>query len=370
MRHLSPAFLVLLGPLLTLAVGCGDSSPKPAAPAPPAGRSVTVYTSADEVFATPLLSEFEKQTGIRVDLIADTEATKTAGLFERLVAEKDRPRADVFWNSEASRTAMLWERGVLYPIRLCENDLPGPRTDPPPDAPPTPVNPACDVAVAEWHRWIEFAARARVLIYNTARVKPEEAPAKIADLADPRWKGRLALANPLFGTTGSHCAALFDVLGDAEAKAFFAALKKNGVRILDGNAAVRDAVGRGDADVGIVDTDDALGGIARGLPMAMVWPDQAGEKPLGAFLIPNTVAKIRGAPHPAEADALIVFLMRMETEAALAKDNGGHLPLRGEVPIPAGWKRATDIRVMPCDFATLAAHLPERLRVIEEILLR
>ncbi|MBI3097076.1 MAG: extracellular solute-binding protein [Planctomycetes bacterium] len=367
--------LLPLALVLAASPGCGDGSKSAAPPSEreasrPAVRSVTLYTSADEVFATPLLSAFEKETGIRVDLIADTEANKTAGLFERLLAEKDRPRADVFWNSEASRTAMLWDRGLLHPICLYEADLPGPRADPPPEAPPREINPACDMAVPEWRRWIEFAARARVIIVNTVHVKEGEAPKRMADLADPRWSGRLALANPLFGTTGSHCAALFDSLGEKEARDFFTALRRNGLRVLDGNAAVRDAVGRGDVDVGVVDTDDALGGIARGLPLAMIWPDQDGEKPQGAFLIPNTLSKIKGAPHPAEADALIEFLMRRDTEAALAKDNAGHLPLRDNVPVPAGWRRATEIRSMPCDFGSLGTKMQERLRTLQEILLK
>ncbi len=66
-------------------------------------KEVVVYTSVDQIFSEPILTDFERETGIRVRAVYDVEASKTTGLVNRLLAEKDRPKADVFWNSEMRR---------------------------------------------------------------------------------------------------------------------------------------------------------------------------------------------------------------------------------------------------------------------------
>lgn len=76
-------------------------------------QQVVIYTSLDKVFSQPILEAFEKQTGIKVLDVYDSEATKTTGLVNRLIAEKDAPKADVFWNSETGRTIVLKNKGVL-----------------------------------------------------------------------------------------------------------------------------------------------------------------------------------------------------------------------------------------------------------------
>jgi hypothetical protein len=85
-------------------------------------RSVVIYTSADQIYSEPILKEFEVQTGIKVLAVYDVEATKTTGLMNRLIAEKNRPLADVFWNSEFTQTILLKEEGVLAPYTSAPND--------------------------------------------------------------------------------------------------------------------------------------------------------------------------------------------------------------------------------------------------------
>jgi hypothetical protein len=70
-------------------------------------EQVVIYTSLDKIFSEPILKAFERQAGIKVLDVYDSEATKTTGLVNRLIAEKNNPRADVFWNSEIGRTIVL-----------------------------------------------------------------------------------------------------------------------------------------------------------------------------------------------------------------------------------------------------------------------
>src|ERR671918_2414713 len=82
-----------------------------------AERTVTIYVSTDRVFSEPVLRAYEKRTGVRVNAVYDTEETKSTGLANRLIAEKPRPQADVFWSNEPVRTLVLKSRGVLAPYR-------------------------------------------------------------------------------------------------------------------------------------------------------------------------------------------------------------------------------------------------------------
>src|SRR5262249_34961900 len=163
---------------------------------------VVVYTSVDDVFARPIAERFEKETGIQVKLVPDTEETKSTGLLNRLLAEKDRPRADVFWSGDPVRPGILKKHGVTAPYQ----------------SPSTARRPAQFSDPA--HHWTGFSARARILLANTQHeiFKTAPVPASVRDLADPRYKGKACVANPLFSTAGMHAAALFQVMSEAEAR--------------------------------------------------------------------------------------------------------------------------------------------------------
>ena len=81
-----------------------------------ATREVVVYSSADSYVARPVFDAFTEETGIEVRYLGDTEATKTVGLVEKLRAERDNPRADVFWSSDAYQLAALAREGVFGTI--------------------------------------------------------------------------------------------------------------------------------------------------------------------------------------------------------------------------------------------------------------
>jgi iron(III) transport system substrate-binding protein len=74
---------------------------------------VVVYAAQDQVYAEPILQAFTRQTGIRVRAVYDSEAVKTVGLANRLLAEKNQPQADVFWGNEELRTRQLAALGVF-----------------------------------------------------------------------------------------------------------------------------------------------------------------------------------------------------------------------------------------------------------------
>ena len=305
-------------------------------------KTVVVYTSVDEVFAEPICKLFEQETGIKVELVPDTEETKSTGLLNRLIAEKERPRADVFWSGDPVRAAILKSKGVSAAYQ----------------------SPAADglprrFADAESH-WIGFSARARVIIYNKDLVPDDKKPTSIRDLADARFKGQACLANPLFGTTSMHAAALFQVLGDKEAKKFFQSLADNDVKILSSNGEVRRRVASGQFAIGLTDTDDVNVAIQEGKPVGVVYPD-ADADGMGTLLTPNATVLIAGGPNPQEGKKFIDYLLRSETEAALARCEAAQIPLRSDVEPPDGFpfKPLAQLKTMSVDYGALADKLEE-----------
>jgi iron(III) transport system substrate-binding protein len=330
-------FVTICLAILTLAAAfCGCAKSQSSSDS----KRVVVYSSVDEVFAEPICRRFEQESGIKVDLVPDTEETKSTGLLNRLIAEKERPRADVFWSGDPVRAAILKTKGVsaAYESPAAEG-LPAEFSD------------------AENH-WTSFSARARVLIYNTDLVSEDNRPTSIHDLAAPRFEGQACLANPLFGTTSMHAAALFQSLGDDEAKKFFQSLVDNDVKILSSNGEVRRRVANGEFAVGLTDTDDVNVAIQEGKPVGFAYPDAAG---LGTLLMPNAVVLIASGPNSDEGKRFIDYLLRADSEAALACSEAAQMPLRSDVPLPDDFpfKPVAQLKTMSVDYGTLADKLDE-----------
>jgi iron(III) transport system substrate-binding protein len=310
-------------------------------------QEVTAYVSADRPFSEPVMREFERRSGVRVNVVYDTEETKSTGLANRLLAEKERPQADVFWSNEPVRTLVLKSRGVLAPYRS-------------PNADGIPA-----VLVDNEGYWTGFSARIRVIAYNTKRVKAEDAPRSVFDLAEPKWRGQVAMADPRFGSTSFHVAALYAIAGDEKMDDFFRRLKANDVHIVDGNSVVRDLVSRGEVKVGLTDTDDVNVGIEDGQPIGMVLPDANG---LGVPVMPNMVSLIAGAPHPDEGRRLIDYLLSPDVEQQLAQSEAVQIPLHAGVPGPKNIPAINTFKPMTLDYAKAASRVEEVTTRLAKIL--
>ena len=299
---------------------------------------VVVYVSEDQIFSEPILKDFERETGIKVKAVYDTEEAKSTGVMNRLLAEKSNPQADVYWANEPIRAEVLKQRGISAPyISPSAQGIPEMFKDP------------------EGY-WTGFSARARVLVVN-AKVKDK--PTSIQAYTDPRWKSQAVMANPLFGTTTAQVAALFTVWGDERAKAFMQSLKANGVRISTNNGESADFVASGEATFALVDSDDGASRITQGKSIEVVYPDQGAED-IGCLLVPNAVLLIKGAPHAEHARKLIDDLLSKETERKLAFAECAQLPLHPGVETPPTVQRIETLKLMPIHYAEVA-------RVLEAI---
>jgi iron(III) transport system substrate-binding protein len=338
-----PSSIHVVAALALLGVG-GCRSPESTQNA---ARTVTVYVSTDRVFSEPVLREYERRSGVTVNAVYDTEETKSTGLANRLLAEKARPQADVFWSNEPVRTLVLKSRDVLASYRSpSAQGIPAALLDP--DG-----------------YWTGFSARIRVIAYNTKTVGLKDAPQSIFDLADPKWKGQVAIADPRFGSTSFHVAALYALAGDDKMDDFFRRLKANGVRVVEGNSVVRDLVARGEVKAGLTDTDDVNVAIEDGQPVGMVLPDREG---LGVPVMPNMVSLIAGAPHPEEARKLIDYLLSADVERQLAQSEAVQIPLHAGVPGPKNIPAIETFKPMTLDYAKAASRVDDVTKRLATIL--
>jgi iron(III) transport system substrate-binding protein len=258
----------LLPLVLILPLGCA-----------PDRDSLTVYCAQDQTYAEQLFRHFETGSGVKILPVYDSEAVKTVGLANRLLAERAQPRCDVFWGNEEMRTRQLASRGIF-------GDTPD---------------------------WAAFGYRSRRIVINTNHLTVASAPRSLLELTNQAWQGKVALAYPQFGTTAAHFHSLRQHWGDALWQAWCRGLASNRALVVDGNSVVVRRVGGGDAWLGLTDSDDIEAGQREGLPVAAVplTPEM--------LLIPNTVGVVKGAPHPALARRFVEYLQKPEVVGKLVE---------------------------------------------------
>src|SRR5258708_5920606 len=232
--------------------------------------------------------DLEKETGMTVRPVYDSEAVKTVALASRWLAERTHPQCDVFWGHEEMRTRQLAARGVFR----------------------------------ETNGWTGLGCRSRRMVINTNLVRllpplhggegrgegerKTAPPRSLLDLTNSVWRGKVALSYPQSGTTSTHFHALRQLWGNAGWQTWCRALAANKPFLVDGNSVVVKLVGQGEASVGLTDSDDIADGQREGLPIAPMPISQ------DTLLIPNTVGVVRASPHPEAAQKLFEYLTNHE----------------------------------------------------------
>ena len=296
---------------LVLLLGCGRTAP----------NIVIVYTSQDEEYAEPILQAFTAKTGLTAKAVYDSEAVKTVGLVNRLLTEQNHPQCDIFWNNEEFRTRQLAAHGVFR----------------------------------ETNGWTALGYRTRRLVINTNFLALDKAPRRFSDVTNAIWRGKVALAYPLFGTTATHFHALRQHWGDAAWRHWCEALTANKPFLVDGNSVVVKQVSRGEAWIGFTDSDDIAAAQREGFPLAALPTTDE------TLFVPNTVGVIRDCPHPEAAQRLYEYLAKPEVSQRLVDLRA----LEGPRLDPA--RAATGLTV---DWAALLKNLDAVTTETKEIFLR
>ncbi len=336
--------LALVAVLVPAATACRPQADKEAGH----GSPVLVYCSVDERFARDVLDQYQIRATVRVSTVFDSEAGKTTGLVNRIIreAEAGRPRADLFWSSELFNTILLARRGLLEPYDSpAAADIPARFRD-------------------TQHRWTALAVRGRVIAFDPNKVARLNIPTRWEELADPRFASDTAIANPLFGTTRGHVAAMFALWGPARGRAFLTALRDGGALICDSNSASVRALIAGRAKIAATDTDDVLIARRSGVPLELRYLDMGDG---GTLLVPCSVALIKGSPNTTAARALVDFLVSAEVERMLALSDSGNVPVRASLRSELGIEWPPESKI---GFGSVADAMDEAVTAVREILIR
>ena len=301
---------------------------------------LVVYCAHDSVFSEPILREFERRTGIAVDIVPDTEAAKSLGLVNRIVREAAAPRCDVFWNNEVLGTMDLAERGLLASYKGTGYEwVPARYKD-------------------AGGRWCGFAGRLRVWIVNTEQMRVGDAETAFRDRPDD-----FTYAKPLFGTTLTHYCVLRAALGEEGFRALDARLREKATRAAS-NGQTRDLVASGTCAFGWTDTDDYVGAADAGKPVEMAPVTVGGE----TICVPNSVGIVQGTRRRAAAERLVDYLLSEEVELALARSPSRQIPLGpvAESELPAEVRNLRPLADRGCDLSRAFAVRDEVLRFLTD----
>lgn len=295
---------------------------------------VVLYCSVDDVYAKPIIQQLEKQTGLQIDALYDTEAAKTAGLANKIRAEKNRPQGDVFWSSALLQTLLLNREGLLQPyVSPSAKDIP-------------------QAFKAKDGSWTGLGVRARVKVISGKVVPPNPVT---------------GISNPQFGTGSDWVAALVARQGRGRTLGYFRDLKTNGVQVLPGNSVVAEKVARGELAYGITDTDDYYAQRSKSRRTYLMLFD---TKTL--VFIPGSLAILKNAPHQVNAQKLVDALLKIEIEKQLVQTMIGVMPLRPGIELkqPELKKLMKQLKSAPDDTAKWPQAWDEIREPLAEILLK
>lgn len=191
-------------------------------------------------------------------------------------------------------------------------------------------------------------ATLQVLAAHATNVKPEDRPTRFFDLADPKWKGRVALGHPAFS---AYFAQWVLTMRNLYGWGWFEKLAANRPRIgRSGNDPIA-VITAGEALVGTVPTSTATQMMRKGNPVTFIYPDD------GAVLTVGPAAVMAAAPHPNAGRLFLEWLLSADFAAACAEWNIE--PVRADAPPLAGTKPLDQVKLQTLPPAALAKGLPE-----------
>src|SRR5262245_6415254 len=196
----------------------------------PATTSITLvlYSGRSESLVEPVIKQFEKETGIDVQV----KYGNTPELALTLREEGTRGSADIFWAQDAGALGSVAKAGLF-------SDLPA---DVGADLPP--------MFRHAGGKWIATSGRARTIAYSSERVKAEALPKSVFDLTDARYRGKVAWAPPN-ASFQAFVTAMRKTHGEDTTRTWLEAMKKNGTHSYPNNVAILQAIVRGEVDYGL-----------------------------------------------------------------------------------------------------------------------
>ena len=314
-----------------------------------AAEKLTVYSGRAERLIKPVLDEFTSKTAIQVDLLS----SGTTELVNRLKAEGDRTPADLFLTNDAGSLEQARAAGILRPLNMREVDRAIPSQFRAPD-----------------NAWIGLSGRFWIIVYNKTLIKPDELRS-LLDLANPKWKGKLAIPNAGSEYLQAGVSVIRASHGDAKTKEFLMGLRDNaGDQVYQKSSQIVEAVAKGQAALGIVNHYYIYRHLAAqpSAPIAAFMPDQQ-EGGMGAIMNVAGVGIVKSTKHLESAKLLVEFLVAQAGQKLFA-DLDKEYPLHAEVKADPALMERKSFRAAQVPLTKLAELREPTLTLIEQVGLR
>ena len=328
-------FLACIGPVMPTFASAADK--------------LTVYSGRAERLIKPVLDAFTAKTGIQIELLS----SGTTELVNRMKAEGGRSPADVFITNDAGSLEMARAAGLLRPLNMREVE----RAIPP------------QFRAAD-NSWIGLSGRFWIVVYNTNLVKPDQVKS-LLDLADPRWKDKIAIPNAGSEYLQAGISVIRASLGDDQTRKFLEGIRDNaGTRVYQKSSQIVDAVAKGQVAMGIVNHYYVYRHLATQptAPLAVVMPDQQ-EGGMGAIMNVAGIGILKHTPRVENAKLLVEFLVAQAGQKMFA-DLDKEYPLHPEVKADPALVERKSFRAALVPLAKLAELREPTLLLIEQVGMR
>lgn len=284
--------------------------------------SLVIYSPHKANMINPIVKEFQETTGIKVEIVA----AGTGELLKRVQSEKDNPLGDVMWGGGAESLNAFKEYFAEYES---------------PEAKDIDAN-----FIDKDKKWTGTSPLPMVIMYNTKLVKPEDVPTSWEDLLDPKWKGKIAYADPTrSGSSFTILATMLTAHKDKEDDGwkFIKDLYTNlDNKLISGSSGVYKGVSEGEYAVGLTLEKAAMEYIEAGADAGIVYPSE------GTSSAPDGIAIIKNAKNTENAKKFLDFVLTTKTQQYVL-DNFASRPVKADVKMSEKMIKMTDIKLVDYD---------------------
>ena len=308
-RLLAAACLVFAA---LVAAGCGFSTEDSGGGSnEPETDGITLYSGRIPAAIGPAVDMYEAQA----DRDVQVRFAETADLAATLVEEGDASPADVFFAQEPGAIAAVAEAGLLTKLpRDILDRVPARYRDPE-------------------GRWVGVTGRARVVAYNPDAVEQAELPPSPFGLTDPKWKDRVGWS-PASSSMQEYVTALRAKYGDERTGRWLGEMVDNGAVSFPDNVTIRDAIAKGEIDVGLINhyyVAQAIGEEGPDYPVAVYFPPGG----LGSLMLLTSVGVLESSDRKPEAFAFVRSLLSPKSQAFFTSSSKEYPLAKGVEPDPS-----------------------------------
>jgi iron(III) transport system substrate-binding protein len=288
--------------------------------------SLSWYTSTPVDLAQQLIDAFQKETGIKVQLLR----TGGQAVLRRILPEiaAGQPGADIITMSDAGAANGMAKQGQLVAFR------------------PAGFDKLLDVAKDPQGRWIAQRLQLAGIAVRTDKVAPADLPKTWSDLTKPKYKGQMVMPDPSFTAIQLGVVAM---LSQKLGWDFYKALRANDTMIVQGHQQVFSTMQSGERVIGAEGSDPRSFSHGQDVPnQTIVYPTE------GAFFVSSPTAILKDAKSPNAAKLFARFMISSAAQKIIAA-SGIHAVLPSVAP-PPGMPALSAIKALPIDLDFVEEH--------------